>query len=225
METKKLQYRHELKHQINKLDDFVITNRLKKLFQHDSHGIYRVSSLYFDNGNDLALRDKINGVNEREKFRIRYYNDNLSLIKLEKKSKLGGLGHKVSALLSFSLVEDILNSNFESLKNEKDPLITEFYLKIKNQGLRPKKIVTYDREAFIYVPGNCRLTLDRDLRTSHSYHHFLDPDAILFKIAPQTTIFEVKYDNYLPEIVRMAVQIKNRPSGAYSKYAVSRMYE
>lgn len=225
MITNKVQYRHEFKHMLNQVDDYIVTSRMKQLFKHDSHGIYRVSSLYFDNASDLALREKINGVNQREKFRIRYYNDDLSYIKLEKKSKRGGLGHKLSALLSVDQVRDILDLNYDSIKNSKDPLIAEFYYKVRTQGLGPKKVVTYDREAFVYTPGNCRLTLDRDLRTSLSYHKFLDPKGILYNISNNITIFEVKYDNYLPDIVRMAIQVDNRLSGAFSKYAASRMYE
>lgn len=225
MTTKPIQYRHEFKHQLNAVDDYILTQRLKQLFKHDSHGIYRVSSLYFDTASDRALREKINGVNLREKFRIRYYNDNLLFIKLEKKSKSGGLGHKQSALLTLTQVKGILSGDYESIMSSSDPLISEFYYKIRTEGLVPKKIVTYDREAFIYAPGNCRLTMDRNLRTSLSYHQFLDPKATLYNISNKITIFEVKYDHYLPDIVRMAIQVKNRSSAAFSKYAASRMYE
>ena len=83
--------RHEVKHGINPLDDQEVSQRLRKLFRHDenagSHGIYRVSSLYFDTPYDKALRQKIDGVNCREKFRLRYYNDNTTFIRLEKKTE------------------------------------------------------------------------------------------------------------------------------------------
>ena len=41
---------------------------------HTQQGVYRIRSLYFDNLADKALREKLDGVNGREKFRIRYYN-------------------------------------------------------------------------------------------------------------------------------------------------------
>jgi hypothetical protein len=90
-----LKLRHELKHYINNFDYYALRSRLKAVARYDPHsgddGKYRVRSLYFDNLNDKALREKIDGVNNREKFRIRYYNDDTSFIKLEKKSKINGL--------------------------------------------------------------------------------------------------------------------------------------
>ena len=49
-------------------------------------GLYTVRSIYFDNADDKALREKIYGVQKREKFRIRYYNDDLSLSPWRRKS-------------------------------------------------------------------------------------------------------------------------------------------
>ncbi len=39
------------------------------------------------------------------------------------------------------------------------------------------------------------------------------------------TIFEVKYDNFLPEIVKLAVQIPDRQARENSKYALSRRFD
>ena len=107
IEKKAVQLRHELKHTINRQDDLELTGRLRKLFRHDrhadSHGIYRVSSLYFDTPWDKALREKIDGVNRREKFRLRYYNEDLSFIRLEKKFKINGMCGKYTARLTLPL--------------------------------------------------------------------------------------------------------------------------
>ena len=84
-----MKFRHELKQEITYADMLVLRQRLKTVMQKDSHatdGRYEIRSLYFDNLNDKALREKIDGVNVREKFRIRYYNGDTSLINLEKKS-------------------------------------------------------------------------------------------------------------------------------------------
>ena len=98
--NKAVKLRHELKHSIRNGEDAILTSRLKKLFPHDEnagpHGIYRVSSLYFDTPTDLALRQKLDGVNCREKFRLRYYGDDLRFIRLEKKHKITGLCGKRS---------------------------------------------------------------------------------------------------------------------------------
>ena len=83
-------YRHEWKHEISYGDLVSIRQRLRAVMQSDPNtidGKYLIRSLYFDNAYDKALREKIDGVNMREKFRIRYYNGDLSYMKLEKKSK------------------------------------------------------------------------------------------------------------------------------------------
>ena len=82
-----IQYRHEWKHEISFSDLLVIRQRLRAVAEPDPHakdGKYLIRSLYFDNRLDKALREKIDGVNMREKFRIRYYNGDTSLIHLEK---------------------------------------------------------------------------------------------------------------------------------------------
>ena len=88
---KAMPLRHELKHRINLREDLVLSQRLKKLFAHDKNagpdGTYRVTSLYFDTPYDSALREKIDGVNRREKFRLRYYGTDTSFIRLEKSTR------------------------------------------------------------------------------------------------------------------------------------------
>ena len=100
---RRIHYRHELKHELNMSDLISIRQRLRAVAVPDPHaegGRYLIHSLYFDNLNDRALREKIDGVNMREKFRIRFYNHDTSLIHLEKKSKRNGLGTKYSEVLS-----------------------------------------------------------------------------------------------------------------------------
>ena len=84
-------YRHELKYSISLADRLALAQRLRPLMQRDPHtdetGRYTIRSVYFDNYKDKALREKRNGVQTREKFRIRYYNEDLSFITLEKKIK------------------------------------------------------------------------------------------------------------------------------------------
>lgn len=224
-----LKLRHEWKHSINGADDIVITHRLRKLFKHDenadSHGVYRVSSLYFDTPCDKALRQKIDGVDCREKFRIRYYNEDFSFIRLEKKMKRNGLCGKYSAGLTAEQVESLLLGDYGFLLTSEHPLLIELYTKIQGQLLRPKTVVTYDREAFCYEPGNVRVTIDRNLRSGLGSTDFLNLRLQHVSVSDEFVVLEVKYDEFLPEIVRMAVAIPNRRATAYSKYAACRRFE
>ena len=92
--TEPLRLRHEVKHQLSPPEALVLTSRLQKLFPRDGHagpdGSYRVTSLYFDTPYDTALREKLDGVDRREKFRLRYYGERPDFLKLEKKWKVNG---------------------------------------------------------------------------------------------------------------------------------------
>ena len=221
--------RHEWKHQINPQEDLVLSQRLGKLFPRDGNagpdGAYRVTSLYFDTPYDSALREKLDGVNRREKFRLRYYGSDLSFLRLEKKYKVNGLCGKRSARLTREQAEWLLRGDARFLLDTGDALLLELYSKIQGQGLRPKTIVRYDREAFLYAPGNVRITLDRDIRTGLGSVDFLNPGVFCVRAAGPGTVLEVKYDAFLPEIVRMAVQVPGRQAAACSKYALCRQLD
>lgn len=222
-----LKYRHEVKHQITPQDRITLLQRLNAVCKKDPHvkdGRYVIRSLYFDNVNDRALFEKITGVSKREKFRIRYYDGDTSYIQLEKKSKIDNLCNKQSARLEKEQVEMILKGDYEFMVNSDKPLIKEFYTKIMSQGLRPKIIVEYTREPFIYGPGNVRVTLDYNIRTGMNCNEFLNWDCVTVPAGYPPIILEVKWDEYLPDIIRDTVQLTNRQAGAFSKYVACRIY-
>lgn len=220
-------YRHEWKHEINLSDMIALRQRLRAVAQSDEHtlnGAYEVRSLYFDNLSDKALREKIDGVSRREKFRIRYYNRDASLIHLEKKSKIGGLGTKESAMLTKEQAQSIVDGNFGWMAHAPDPLIKELYHKMTTQQLRPKTIVDYTREPYIFTAGNVRVTMDYDIRTGLLCTDFLNPDCVTIPAGEAPIILEVKWDAYLPDIIRDAIQLGSRHTCAFSKYAACRIY-
>lgn len=218
--------RHELKHHINHFDLLQLQARLPFVARPDKNAIdgssYRVRSLYFDNYSDKALREKINGVDGREKFRLRLYNNDPSFIRLEKKSKQGGLCFKRSAPITKGECERLLAGDLGVLKENGNPLLLELYTKMHYQQLRPKNIVDYRREAYVFPAGNVRITLDSDIRTSGDVGAFLDPRIITCPI-PEVFLLEVKYDCFLPELVRGIVSLSSRQSTAFSKYAATRI--
>ncbi len=226
---KRPKLRHEWKHSLAPGEAMILASRLRNLFPHDkhadSHGSYRVSSLYFDTPSDLALRQKIDGVDRREKFRIRYYNEDLTFLRLEKKYKINGLCGKRSVRITREQVEGLLTGNVDFLLESDNPLFQELYSKIRGQLLMPKTVVTYDREAFLYGPGNVRITLDRNLRSGLTSLDFLNPQLYHIPVSDGITVLEVKYDEFLPELVKMAVQGPDCRASAYSKYAVCRKYD
>ena len=220
-------YRHEWKHMINHADKIAIRQRLRAVAQVDANaadGRYLIRSLYFDNISDKALREKLDGANRREKFRIRYYNGNTDQIHLEKKSKWNGLGTKDRTLLTADEAQRIVDGDLSWMIGSDRPLVQELYVKMNSQGLRPKTIVDYTREPFVYAPGNVRVTLDYNIRTGLLCTDFLNPDCITIPAGVGETILEVKWDEYLPSVIRDAVQLGSRQISAFSKYAACRMY-
>lgn len=225
---KEPQYRHEWKHEISRADLIAIRQRLRAVAESDPHAVdgkYSIRSLYFDNLYDKALREKIDGVNMREKFRIRYYNGDTSFIVLEKKSKVNGLGTKYSARISAGEAQHILDGDIAWMAACTDrPLVQELYCKMRGQGLAPKTIVDYTREPYIYRPGNVRVTFDYDIRTALRRTDFLNADCPTIPAGNAPILLEVKWDNYLPDIIRDAVQTPGRRVTAFSKYAQCRIY-
>lgn len=218
--------RHEEKHQVNLREALVLSQRLEKLFPRDPHagpeGSYQVVSLYYDDPYDTALRQKLDGVNRREKFRLRYYGKEPAFFKLEKKYKVKGLCGKGSCRLSREEGERLLRGDFAFLLEKEESLAREFYAKLR-RGLAPKTVVRYTREAFLYAPGNVRVTLDGDIRAG-APERFLIPQKLLPALGGLAVV-EVKYDAFLPEIVKLAVQVPNRQGTACSKYALCRRYD
>lgn len=224
----RLNYRHEWKHEINYADMLILRQRLSTVMRRDKNAVdgqYFIRSLYFDNAADKALREKLDGVNNREKFRIRFYNHDTGLIHLEKKCKRNGLGSKEQAELTAAEAQAIVDGNWEWMKDTDRPLIRELYAKMQSQGLRPKTIVDYVREPFVYTPGNVRVTLDHSIRTGLRSTDFLDPNCVTVSAGDSPIILEVKWDAFLPSIIRDIVQLEGRHTAAFSKYAICRIYD
>ena len=222
-----MEFRHEWKHQIGYSDLMALRSRLAAVMSrdiHSSHGHYEIRSLYFDDLTDRALREKLDGVNRREKFRIRYYNGDPSFILLEKKSKINGLCAKEQAELTAREARAVAAGTFRVLADSPAPLVRELARKTDTQGLRPRTIVDYTREPFVYAPGNVRVTLDYNIRTGMYCTDFLDPDCVTVPAGDAPVILEVKWDSFLPSVIRDIVQVPGTHTSAFSKYAACRLY-
>jgi hypothetical protein len=223
-----MNWRHEYKHTLNCADYLMLRGRLRSVLGHDKHtdenGEYRVRSLYFDTPNDKALREKIDGVDRREKFRIRRYGNSTEFIRLEKKSKKSGLSHKKSAIMTADEVRLLERGDLRFMVQEDRPLVLELYSKMISEGLRPKTIVEYIREPFVFPAGNVRITLDRNIRTALYSTNFLSDSLPTIPAGESAYLLEVKYDAFLPTLIADLVDVPNRRAAAFSKYAASRIY-
>jgi hypothetical protein len=115
-----------------------------------------------------------------------------------------------------------LAGSFDILNRPDIPLMMDLYTKMRSQSLRPKNIVDYHREAYVFRAGNVRVTFDSRIRMSNNVSGFLNP--VLTTIpAAHSIILEIKYDGFLPNVIRDLLQIDFRNQTEFSKYVVARL--
>lgn len=223
-------YRHELKYSITYAQYLLLRSRLIPVMRRDGNvdekGQYLIRSIYFDNYRDRALREKINGAAVREKFRIRYYNNDLSFLNLEKKRKVGDLCMKLDARIGEAECRRLLAGDTGWMLNHPAELVRELYIKMKSEQLRPRVLVSYLRESYVCRAGNVRITFDSDIRSTLFHREFLEAVPVDVDISdePGRMILEVKYDEFLPEIIADLIRLGDCRRQAFSKYAACRRF-
>ena len=221
-------WRKELKYTITEGESILTARRLASFMQRDRHtgstNEYLIRSLYFDNLYDKVLKEKLSGTAIRDKFRIRYYDFDTNFIRLEKKSKRYSVGHKFQCRLTAEEVEKILDGDIAWMEMDERALVRELYLKMRLELYRPSVIVDYCREPFTYAPGNVRITFDRKISSCKDVKQFFRKDAPTVSVLGDgRCIMEVKYDDFLPDVVsRTLLTAKNREQ-AFSKFAACRI--
>lgn len=215
-------YRFELKYLINHQDMALARQRLSAVMQRDKHavnGFYKIRSLYFDDYWNTAYADKVSGVDNRKKYRIRIYNDSDSFIRLERKRKLGGKICKNTAPLSREETEAIIDGRYDFLLERKDDLCREFYFQCVSRVMRPCVIVDYEREPFVNPAGDTRVTFDSNVRSSSMFGEFFNPQLPCSYIFEQgRLVMEVKFTEFLPKYIRDAIHCKSSEYTAVSKF-------
>lgn len=223
-------YRHELKYSVSYADYLILRPRLRIILRSDPHtgadGTYQIHSIYFDNYRDKALREKIIGTQKREKWRIRWYNHDLSFLTLEKKMKVGNLCMKFDAQITEEQCRRIMANDTEWMLDSHNDLLQEFYCRQRAQMLYPRVLVSYHREPYIYAQGNVRITFDSDVRTSLYETDFLNPELVSVDASDPMNdrILEVKYDEFLPGVVADLIQAGRLRQESFSKYGACRRF-
>lgn len=219
--------RHELKYYIHYHEYHSLRQRLRILMTQDRNSIsnegYHIRSLYFDDAHDTALFEKNYGIFKRKKYRIRIYNRSDSVIKLERKNKFGEFINKESASLNRKEYEQIAKGDVEFLQESKQALPQQFYQGVLNHVLQPRVIVDYTREAYVLETGDVRVTFDKELSFVKNSIDIFDPTIVEVRaIQRPMLIMEVKYNEFLPQMVREVLQLSGHERSAISKYVICR---
>lgn len=222
-------YRHEFKYLCTPGQLAMLRVRLQGVMHKDSHvganGTYFIKSLYFDDMYDRCFRENEDGVNVREKYRIRIYDNNADRISLECKRKENDKTNKKSCLLTKAqfayLAYGTGDIDFEALPG----LAKKLAVMKRSDGMRPKVIVSYERTPFVYANGNVRVTFDCSISSSGQVDRFFSEDYARRQILPTgMQLLEVKYDEYLPDHIYHALSLQNLQRTNFSKYYLCRRY-
>lgn len=218
-------YRHEFKYLISKQSADLLRLRLPCIMERDVHagqtGQYTIRSLYFDDFSYSALEEKVSGINYREKYRIRYYNYDTSVLKLECKEKHGSLTRKTAAAITQKESEILQCGGIVPLPADSPALAQTLWRKCRYGGLRPRVLVDYDRTPFVCRDGNTRITLDENLRTRpYDTELKASSGAMVPVLDADQVILEVKFDDFLPGYLDAALADIPKASMAISKFAL-----
>ena len=217
-------YRHELKFILNKTQAEILKYRLSLIMDVDSNSIdnkYYIRSLYFDDVYSSAYYEKVDGLEKREKYRIRLYNFDDSLIRLERKEKNRDLTHKEQVIISKEECANILNGEYDLIDIKKNKLLEEFILKIKLNDIKPDVIVDYDRLAYVYPVEEVRITFDENIKSGRFNYNLFDKEVYLYDaIEKNEVVLEVKFNNYIPKHIVKVIETIPSIRLAVSKFAL-----
>jgi len=225
--------RHELKFFITDVQYHVLSSMLKNVLHPDPNGDennqYHIRSLYFDTAFDEALNDKISGVANRNKYRIRIYNFSDKMIRLECKSKFRDLISKRSVRITRDLAEQLISADPTGLENTASGLVSDVYREMRTKLLHPVVIVDYLREAYLHPVEDVRITFDRQLRTGLNSIDLFNPHVpTVPPFDHEEIILEVKYNHELPPYISQVLSYALRDGAvqsAISKYVHCRRFE
>ena len=232
MSMNTLPIRHELKYFINERQYFVLSGVLDGILNRDPNGDeyneYHIRSLYFDTVFDTAFHDKMNGVQNRDKYRIRIYNFSDKVIKMECKTKVGSLISKRSISIPRLLCEQLMAGDPTGLETTRSGLLNDVYREMTVNLLRPVVLVDYVREAYLHPAEEVRITFDKQLRTGLWSKELFDPYVpTIPPLDENLMILEVKYNRVLPSYIRdvLNTYCQGAQPSAISKYTWCRRFE
>jgi hypothetical protein len=220
--------RWEIKYRIPVFSALGLQNKIAALLAPDPNNRgpdgYLVRSLYFDNLQDGDYWDKINGLEDHKKIRLRIYSPGSAAARLELKEKTGQRQRKRGLTLSREDAERVIAGDFRPLERSGDPLGEKLYILMSGNAYRPKCIVQYRRSAFIGGTNNIRITFDRRIEATGARNDLFSDTLSFYPVnrSPGVTL-EVKYDHFILNYIKKLLESADRVPVSYSKYAMGRL--
>ena len=220
--------RHELKFYINQVDYHYAKSLLDELMQRDSHQKdpegYFIRSLYLDDLYDTSVVEKLAGIENRDKYRLRIYDIDQDWVKLERKRKQNDYVQKTSAIISKKDSENIVKGDYDCLLKYKQQGAQSIYFDLKRKFIKPAVIVDYIRDAYMLDYNEIRITFDKKLRANDQDYDLFSPNI---KTEPllrdEVIIMEIKFNHFLPPWFPNLFKFESATKSAISKYCQSRL--
>lgn len=190
--------------------------------EHGEQGTYRVKSLYYDTPDGRDFREKLDGLEKRQKLRLRIYDENQPVAKLELKSKNGDLQHKTSLEVSRTDAEILAKGVYTPLFSYGGEDAMKFYTILSLHRYRPAVVIEYDRTAFSYREFDVRLTFDSHIRSSETNLNLYERQLPWNPVFRDAVILEVKFNDVLPNFIRKLLQPCHLTAISFSKYCSGR---
>lgn len=211
--------RYEHKYMISKNSYFTLKQKLKFVMKKDINTLndigYNIRSQYYDTIENESLFNKTVGIQKRSRYRIRTYNKDKSLIKLEKKTRANNISHKYFEKIDMKLYKGIYEN---SIIDTNSLFVRSFLTEKRYKLLRPVISIDYEREAFNLIISNLRVTFDKNLRFSYpKYDMFIDHISYPV-IDKDVVILEIKFDRMIPDYIKDILSTEHAEKISISKY-------
>ena len=222
-----MDYRVENKYLVTDADIAVLRPRLAAVMKQDIHqdgDCYNIRSVYFDDIVDGCMDENEDGVDHRNKYRIRIYDPKSDFIRLEIKEKTKGLTRKYSCKLTRDEADKVMDGSMPLTFDDRKPL-NLMKLQLRAAKMQPKAVIEYERTAFVHPVGNVRITFDRNIMASRVCEDFFDDrvSSMVPVLPAGLHVLEVKYDEFLPDFIAKQLEIGILRQTAFSKYYLGRM--
>ncbi len=227
--------RHELKYLVRPDHAAAIAEFVQPHLELDKYCVsrennqYTVRSVYYDSPSLTCFHEKIDGVCARHKYRVRSYNEALSVAYLENKRKVGDTHHKTKTRLAAATLDALAHRDSHAMLNSADgaavaPVLNQLAYRMTRDAFAPLSLVVYEREAYVY-PGQhdiVRLTFDRNLRAQlYPTLEDLHVEDGLIPLLYQWTILEIKFTGLIPRWFRRLNTLFHLKRQACSKFGMS----
>lgn len=194
--------RYERKFIFDKGNFHLISKILKNFGYQEEYPKRKLTSIYYDSTDFLLYKLSVNGVSERKKIRIRFYDNFVSNAKIEYKFKSGELGWKKFIDVSS---EKFKKSKKLEISNKlfNDKLLIPINI---DQIYQPNLMVIYNRNYFRSKINQNRITLDTNIKFKklfkmpylNNFQNFIDNiNPVLELKHDKTNIPDLKIINFL----------------------------